>query len=294
MSFELDVTVLVITTLLAATVNGALGYGFSSITIPVALIFYMNRILNPAVVLVEVVLNSYILLMNRKSVPKVWKRVLPILIGVFPGVLLGSYILFRVQPGWLKFITYFILLPLILLQAAGVRRPIRSEKMVGIPFGTGIGVLYSVTTISGPPLALMFNNQGYVKNDFRAALGIIRVAESTLTAIAYYFLGLYSQESMQILSSIVPSVVIGIPLGTYIIHRMDPETFRRICMSFDAWVVGFGLSKVLVELRLVASPMAYGVLLAVVIIDAYLLYLFFSKQKSAYHGKQKAESIGGT
>ena len=47
-------------TLLAAVVNGGLGYGFSSITVPVALIFYANRILNPALVLVEVALNGYL------------------------------------------------------------------------------------------------------------------------------------------------------------------------------------------------------------------------------------------
>ena len=31
-----------------------------------------------------------------------------------------------------------------------------------MPFGAGLGFLYSVTTISGPPLALLFNNQGLV------------------------------------------------------------------------------------------------------------------------------------
>lgn len=293
MSLELDLIILVLITLLAATVNGALGYGFSSITVPVALLFYTNRILNPAVVWVEVVVNSYILLINRNSVPHVWKRALPILLGVVPGVLIGSYVLFMVKPGWLKFFTYVILLPLILLQAAGVRKPIRSERAIGVPFGAGIGILYSVTTVSGPPLALMFNNQGYVKQEFRAALGLIRVLESTLTAIAYYFLGLYSVESTQILYSIVPSVVIGIPIGAYIIRRMDPETFRRICMSFDAWVVGFGLSRVLIELKLVASPMAYSVLLAVVVIDTYLLYLFFTKQKVQFFQKRKVRTVGG-
>ena len=221
------------------------------------------------------------------------ERVLPILLGVVPGIFIGSYVLFMVKPGWLKFITYVILLPLILLQAAGVRRPIHSERAIGIPFGAGIGVLYSVTTVSGPPLALMFNNQGYVKQEFKAALGIIRVAESSLTAIAYYFLGLYSLESAQILYSIVPSVIIGIPIGAYIIRRMDAETFRRICMSFDAWVVGFGLSRVLIELGLATSPMAYSVLLAVVIIDAYLLYLFFTKQKVRFLQKQKVGTVGG-
>lgn len=43
----MDQIVLVLITFIAATVNGALGYGFSSITVPVALLFYTNRILNP-------------------------------------------------------------------------------------------------------------------------------------------------------------------------------------------------------------------------------------------------------
>jgi len=270
-----DQIVLIAITFLAATVNGALGYGFSSITVPVALLFYTNRILNPALVMVEVVINSYVLLINRHSVPHVWKRVLPIVLGVPVGVAVGSYVLFIVQPGWIKFFTYAVLLPLILLQAAGVRKPIRSEKAVGVPFGMGIGTLYSVTTISGPPLALLFNNQGYAKQEFRAALGLIRVAESAMTAVAYYFLGLYSIENAQLLPYIVPSVFIGIPLGTFLIGRIDPETFRRLCMSFDAVVVGFGMSKVLIELKLASSPEAYTVLAAAVAIDAVLLYRFF-------------------
>jgi uncharacterized membrane protein YfcA len=49
---------LVVITLFAAVVNGALGYGFSSITVPIALLFLVNRILNPALVLIEVVLNA--------------------------------------------------------------------------------------------------------------------------------------------------------------------------------------------------------------------------------------------
>ena len=48
---------LIVITLVAAIVNGALGYGFSSITVPLALLFLTNRVLNPALVLVEVALN---------------------------------------------------------------------------------------------------------------------------------------------------------------------------------------------------------------------------------------------
>lgn len=271
----MDSVVLVLITFVAATVNGALGYGFSSITVPVALLFYTNRILNPALVLVELVINGYVLFLNRKSIPNIWWRVAPILIGLAIGIGIGSYILFLVQPAWIKFVTYFTLLPLILLQAAGIRKPIRAEKAIAVPFGMGIGTLYSVTTISGPPLALLFNNQGYAKQDFRAALGVIRVAESSLTAVAYGIIGFYSAGSMEIIPYIVPSVLLGIPLGTYLIRWMDPETFRRICMAFDALVVGFGLSRVLVELNLASTFTTYSILSIVVVLNAYLLYRFF-------------------
>ena len=280
-SFDIGAIILVSITLFAAFVNGALGYGFSSLTVPVALLFYTNRILNPALVLVEVFINVFVLFMNRDSVPAIWKRVYPILIGLLPGIAVGSYLLASLHPGWIKFVTYTVLLPLILVQAAGVRRPIRSERLIGLPFGTGLGFLYSVTTVSGPPLAILFNNQGLVKKEFRAGLGLIRVAESSLTAIVYYQLGLFSAESQGIFWLIVPGVLVGIPIGTYLIRRLDAETFRRICMSFDAWVVGFGLSRVLIDLKLVESPLAYSVLVVAILVDTYLLYVFFTTRRPA-------------
>src|SRR5467141_2231372 len=165
-----QVIAFVLITLGAAIVNGALGYGFSSITVPLALLFLSNRVLNPALVLIEVALNAYVLWVNRDALANVWRRVVPMVIGLAPGVILGTLIVSRVSPAWLKLWTYFVLLPLILLQAAGYRRPIRAERAIGLPFGFGIGVLYSVTTISGPPLAVLLNNQGLAKREFRAAL----------------------------------------------------------------------------------------------------------------------------
>jgi len=282
MSFpETTVIALAGVTLLAAFVNGALGYGFSSLTVPVALVFTTNRILNPALVVVEVFINLYVLFINRAGVKNVFKRVLPILIGLLPGIAVGSFFLASLNPGWIKFFTYAVLLPLILIQAGGVRRPIANERLVGLPFGLGLGFLYSVTTVSGPPMAILFNNQGLVKTDFRAGLSIIRVAESSLTAIAYYHLGLFTAESQGALFAIVPSVLVGIPIGAWAIRRLDAETFRRVCMSFDAWVVGFGLSRVLIELKLAEAPYAYAVMAAAALIDAWLLYVFFARRRPA-------------
>jgi len=272
-----NIIYLVLITFVAAVVNGGLGYGFSSITVPLALLFLSNRVLNPALVLIEVALNAYVLFVNRDAVPGIIRRVWLIVVGLIPGVIVGTLIVSQVSQSWLKLWTYFVLLPLILVQAAGFRRPIRSENSIGFPFGLGLGVLYSVTTISGPPLAVLLNNQGLAKRDFRAALGVIRLAESSFTAIAYLSAGLFTTTSITLIPQILPSVLIGVPIGAWLIQRMPAETFRRLCMSFDAWVVGFGVSTVLRDLKIVEGPRAFLFLATVIAIDACLLYRFFSR-----------------
>ncbi len=121
----------------------------------------------------------------------------------------------------------------------------------------------------------MFNNQGVDKHEFRAALGTVRVVETTATAIVYGILGLFSSRSVHLVVPIAPAVLLGLPLGTYLIRHVPGETFRRVCMSFDAWIVGFGLARTLVELRLLGPSAAYCIWGAVILFDLYLLYRYF-------------------
>ena len=211
-------TELVLITTVAAVVNGALGYGFSSITVPLALLFLTNRVLNPALVPIEVALNAYVLWVNRRGLAAVRARLMPVAIGLAPGVVVGTLIVAQVRPEWLKLGTFALLLPLILVQAAGYRRPIRDERSFGYGFGAGVGVLYSVTTISGPPLAVFLNNQGLAKQEFRAGLGFIRLAESTFTAAAYAYAGLLLARELR-----APAIDSAGPAGRRAARRVaDP------------------------------------------------------------------------
>ena len=268
------------TSLMAATVNGALGYGYSSITVPISLLMVASRILNPALVIVEVVVNLYALFIARRSVGRVWRQVAPVAVGILPGVIVGSFILASISADWAKLVTYAALLPLILIQAAGLRFPIRRIRTIGVPFGSGVGLLYSLTTISGPPLALYFNNQGMAKDEFKVALALTRTIESTTTLIAYAALGMITRESAALIPVLAPGVLIGLPLGFYLIRKLQPETFRRVCMSFDAWLVGFGLSRVVARLDLVPVVWAYQLLVLTIVIDAVLLRTFFRASRT--------------
>ena len=274
------IVVLAVTSLGAATVNGALGYGYSSISVPIALLVIAGRVLNPALVVVEVAINLYALWWNRAAASRVLARVLPLATGLVPGVIAGALLLGEVAPSSVKLAVYAALLPLILIQASGKRFHLRNERTAALPIGAGVGLLYGLTTISGPPLALFLNNQGLAKEDFKVALAVIRTIESVCALAAYAWLGLLTKQSAGVLPWIVPGVVIGFPVGHMLIGRIGVETFRRVCMSFDAYLVAFGLSRTLIE-HGIAPGVAYQLLLATAIVDTSLLVTFFRTPRVA-------------
>ncbi|MGE5183294.1 MAG: sulfite exporter TauE/SafE family protein [Acidobacteriota bacterium] len=270
--------VLALTSLGAATVNGALGYGYSSISVPIALLVIAGRVLNPAIVIVEVAINLYALWWNRGAIRSVLPRVAPLAAGLAPGVIVGAALLGIVAPRDVKLVAFLVLLPLILIQASGRRWPVRNERRASVPLGAGVGLLYGLTTISGPPLALFWNNQGLAKDEFKVGLAVVRTIESVCALAAYASLGLVTRESAGILPWIVPGVLVGFPAGHWLIRRVGADTFRRVCMSFDAYLVSFGLARTLVATG-VAPVAAYQLLVATAIVDTRLLWSFFRTQR---------------
>ena len=296
-----DISVLFILALIslaASTVNGGMGYGYSSISTPLAVLVIINRVINPVYVLVEGIMNTMMFgLSGRDNVKSTFRRVIPILVALVPGIIIGSTLLTIIAPAWVRLIVYVAILPLILLQAGGIRRPIKSEMTAGIPLGAGVGLLYSITTISGPPIALFLNNQGLVKNQFKAAVAQIRIVESYTTILAYYTLGLFTATTLQLFAYVAPPILIGIPLGFLIVKRMGVELFRRLCMSFDAWIVGYGLAVVFGSLFGLID-LGYAIWAFVIGIDAWLLYRFFGNRtgrpilEREGRGEPKTDSSG--
>jgi uncharacterized protein len=273
--------VVALAALAGALVTGALGYGFSSITVPVALLFIPSRTLAPALVLVELFTNVFGLIMHRHAVPKVARRMLPLVAGLLPGVGIGAWVLSSAGAGHLKLGTYAVLLPLVVAQTAGRRWPIRHEKTAAVPTGLAIGALYSATTISGPPLALFLNNQGLAQTEFRAAVYFMRVAESLSTTIVYLGLGLFVAPSLGLAGRLVPSLLLGLPVGMVLLRRLEPEAFRRICMGVNAAFIAFGLARSVIETHLMTAPVAYGAMIVVGAAESLLVARYFVQRKDA-------------
>ena len=234
-------------TFAAATINGALGHGFSTLTVPVALLWLSQRLLNPVLVLLEVVINLFAFLSSLGAFPAVSRQVGPMALALLPGILAGALVLRFVPSGPLKIATYGLLLPLALWQAFG-RKPRRTPKPVA--YGAVTGLLYGLTTISGPVLSLYFHHHQTPKAEYRAAISFLRLVESTASAAAFLALGLLGGGTVRAALPLLPGVALGLLAGHALLRWVPDHAFRRFCCLFNVFALSFGLSRLLAPMGL--------------------------------------------
>ena len=254
----------------AAVLNGAVGYGFSSVVTPVALFWVSNQLLNPSLVAVELGVNVVLLVRERRLIRATFPRARTVIVGLLPGVLLGTIGLVTISAVGVRLFVYLALLPLVLIQLIGWRRALRSETTTGPPVGAAVGFLYALTTISGPPLALYFRNQGLAKQEFRCAMAQVRVAEASMTCGAYLFAGLFTGPSLALVPVLLIPVVVGVPLGTLLLTRISRDFFSRVVMAVDAIIVTYGLYKVTQQVGWLSSTEALVVLVAILALTGFV------------------------
>ncbi|ADB88334.1 sulfite exporter TauE/SafE family protein [Saccharolobus islandicus] len=267
---------------IASIPSGAFAYGFSATATPLLLIRYTNRQISPILNFIEIFQNTANVMLNFRNYTK--KSLIITIYGI-PGIaigsLLGAYLLkISVNDALLKVIVYSVLIPLILLQAAGFRKEISLDKWkkVGYLVTFPVGVLYGVSTISGPPLALIINNQGLTKEEFKFAISALRVAESITTFSGYLTLGVFSSQVLYYVAITSPAVITGMAIGVVTVRIIKrKEDFRRLVMSFDSWVSGYGLSFNLG--KVIGYDVLYWPMIVVIAIDLYLISKYIVKRK---------------
>ncbi len=240
----LHLGLLALITFAAAIANGLLGHGFSSLTVPLGLLITTNRVLNPLLVLLEVPLNLGAFLTSLRHFPKVARKLLPFALALLPGILLGALALRLIAVGPLKLASYALLLPLVLISALGGHRRAAPGRGA-VSFGFATGLLYGLTTISGPTLSLYFHSQGYAKGEYRAAISALRLLESTLTLLVYAAFGLLPNASLHEAAPLLPGVLVGLSLGAFLLGRVSEEGFRRFAIIFNVFAVSFGFARAL-------------------------------------------------
>jgi hypothetical protein len=283
---ELDPLFLSLTFLLASIPVGGFAYGFSATANPLLLVRYTPRQVSPILNFVEIFQNMFNLFYNYKRV-KIDKGAVSFALSGLPGIVggsvLGGYFLSLSFSGSsLKLVVYLTLLPLILMQAYGLRKPVELSnwRKFGSLIVFPVGVLYGISTISGPPLAILINNQGLSKDHFKFAIALLRTAESLTAFLVYLKLGIFSSYVIRYAALTSPAIVSGMLIGMGLSRLVSlKEDFRRACMSFDAYITSYGLSNSLASVSGVGVIPSLFPMLLTTVIDTLLLIRYIRVQR---------------
>ncbi|WP_416176164.1 sulfite exporter TauE/SafE family protein [Clostridium sp.] len=226
----MDIYVIILSILIiffASCVQGAVGFAYALIAVPLLSFILPMKIIVPIIVISSFINNIIVAYSTRDfiDIGRIW---LMILFGVL-GIPLGVYALTTINPELLKLIVGILILINSILMIKGHTVKFKRVKLA-YRVGFISGVLNGSVSISGPPIALFLNNEGYGKDEFRASFALYGIIANTLTIITFGFDGLLSKDMFSVLAINIVPLLLGSFLGLFISNKISNEYFKKIVL----------------------------------------------------------------
>ena len=225
---------------IGAALQGVVGFGFGVLSVPIL------TILDPAFtpipqLILALPLTISIALRDRRHLDlsgAAW-----VIVGRFPGALLGALLLGALARRTLDAVIAFIVLGATLVISSGwsIRRTAATEFLAGV----SSGITGTVSAIGGPPVALIYHDSPGAT--IRSTLSTIFIIGLTINLVTLAALGEIHTDDLRAAGILLPGMLVGVTLSGFLAKRFDDQVLRRV---------------VLVTAGLAAVGLAFKVLLA--------------------------------
>lgn len=212
----------------SATVQGTTGFGFNILAVPFLTLFIDPKLVIPSIILLNVLLDVVLLatVWRHVSISRIWLLVLAGLLATPVGVVLLGII----DPEPVRVIIGVAVVTSGLAMLAGVRRTITDERIASGVAGSLGGLLNGLIGIAGPPVILLFANQGMAPLQFRANIVTYFTAITIIAAISFWLDGALTDEALLLAAATVPATIIGVAAGIWLHSRVPLEAFHRLSL----------------------------------------------------------------
>lgn len=214
-----------ITVLLSAFVQGSTGMGFAMITAPV--VSFIDPSLIPVMLLVLMIpLNFYVAARERKDID--WHGVKWISVGRFAGTFFGLWILVIVNLHQLSLlIGWSTLIAAVIALLAPKFSPNRSALTI---VGLITGVTETSTGVGGPPYALAYQHSP--GPELRSTVAVCFLVGEVISLIVLAISGQVTGPVLLFTLTMLPFLAVGSFLSRYVHHRLDGPMLRYIVLGF--------------------------------------------------------------
>ena len=213
----------------AFTVESALGFGATVITVSLGARVMPVRALLPVFVPLNVALSLWLAARNRRDIDRalLGRRVLPLmLLGMPLGMLLVRHLS---EPATRRLLGALVV-ALACAQLAKLRRgeegPSRRPGAAAAGLLTAAGVVHGMFGAGGPLAVYVIGRALSEKGRFRATLSALWLVLNAVLVVGYAVDGALTATSLEATALLVPALAFGITAGEWLHGRVPERSFR--------------------------------------------------------------------
>lgn len=236
----LEIATIVAIVTVAASVQGAIGFGMALIASPLLVL------VDPALVPGPLMMSSLVLVTLvavRDHVHTDFKTVRWAIVGNVVGASIGASVLAQLDAARYGVLFAAIVLLGVGLSLLGARIRVRRRSAVGA--GLLGGFMATTAAIGGPPMALVYQHEG--ADSFRGTLATYFIASSVIGLTALFFAGRFRMPEVEFGLLLIPGQIAGFLLSNWLRRRLGDHSIRPYILGLSALAALAVLGRVLLS-----------------------------------------------
>jgi uncharacterized membrane protein YfcA len=210
-----------------STLQGAFGYGMALAISPFLLLIEPRLIPGPFTIAATVLV---LLMVVREKQSVDFHGLAWAIPGQVGGILFGGWVLTMASQRLLSILFGFLVLGVVLVSLRGLRIPLKKETLLAA--GLVSGIMAILTTLSGPPLAIVYQDSPGER--LRATLSGFFIFGSIFSLATLLTIGRLGIAEIQLSLALIPGVVIGYLLSNRLLPLVDKGFSRHAILAISA------------------------------------------------------------
>jgi uncharacterized protein len=218
--------------LIGVITQTVVGFGIAFFLPPVLLAYFSPPVTITIMLGVGTAASMLVLYRERRTNELVWPVILRLFAASVPGLLIGAYIITRIDKAWLQIIIGILIIIGVLIQEYAFPKP---TKPLGVSRGMALsgfigGVMNATAALAAPPLIVWMRTHVTTPNQIRHNLAALFILINGASIIAIHVIKPQSLDSkgLMIFALLLPVIVVGNQIGKVVASRVNLKYYHKI------------------------------------------------------------------
>lgn len=217
-----------LTILLAAFIQGASGFGFGLVSMPLLASLIDVRMAAPLVAMISVVSNISMCLYYRREFDV--SAVIKLFLASCLTIPIGVTVLSRLNQDMLLALLGVIVIGYALYALLSLQLPSFTSSRWAFVFGGLSGLLTGAYNTGGPPVVIYGNCCQWNPQQFKGNIQGFFLLNLPVVLFMHAQQGNITPSVWRLVGYSLPGLVLGVVIGTVVSERLDPIAFQRVIL----------------------------------------------------------------